>query len=64
MTDFTFIGTHVTDLASGRTVEPGEQVTLSNDDQNEPHNAALIEDGQLVPVEAQKSGGKKKEGDG
>lgn len=74
MSDFLFVGTHVEDLASGRTLAPGEEVTLSGDELNDPHNKRLVDDGVLIPKsvaaepEPDKGKGSKKstgrEGDG
>lgn len=40
--------THAEDLASGRVVANGEEITLKDDEIKEPHNAALIDRGVLV----------------
>jgi hypothetical protein len=39
---------NLTDLADGSIAEPGAEVDLSKEAQNDPHNQALIESGRLV----------------
>jgi hypothetical protein len=48
-------------LADGRVLVPGEPVDLDDDAQQDPHNARLIEEGQLLEIEQTqtKSGGEK-----
>jgi hypothetical protein len=49
--DYAYTGNHVGDLADGRTVEPGQIVTLDGPAIAEPHNASLIDAGTLLLVE-------------
>ena len=45
-------------LADGRVLVPGEPVDLDDDAQKDPHNARLIEEGQLLKLDQPtKSGG-------
>lgn len=44
------VGNHAFDLASGRVLAPGETDELSDEDVKDPHNASLIDDGNLIPV--------------
>lgn len=41
------------ELASGQPVGPGETVKLSEEDFEDPHNKAMLEDGKLVAVAEQ-----------
>lgn len=50
-TRYVFAGSHVGDLADGRTVEPGQIVTLDSSAIAAPHNASLIDAGTLLLVE-------------
>lgn len=43
-------GGHPQDLASGRMVEPGETVDLTEEEIEDPHNKALIESGLLTSI--------------
>ena len=45
---------NATMLASGRPVAPSERVTLRDDEWDDPHNKALIEDGVLLHIPAPK----------
>lgn len=38
------------DLADGRMVEPGTRIRLSDEEALEPHNAAHLTEGRLLPV--------------
>lgn len=58
---FSFVGKHAQDLHDGRMVVPGQEVTLTATEAKEPHNARLIEEGQLLPHAAKAD--KPKEGD-
>lgn len=49
--DYVFAGSHVGDLADGRTVQPGQIVTLDGRAIAHPHNARLIDAGTLLLVE-------------
>lgn len=48
---YVYTGTHVGDVADGRTVEPGGQIVLDGPAIADPHNAALINAGTLLLVE-------------
>lgn len=48
---YVFAGAHIGDLADGRTVEPGQIVTLDAAAAAAPHNASLINAGTLLLVE-------------
>ncbi len=48
--DYVYTGSHVGDLADGRTVEPGQTVTLDQAAVDHPHNAHLINAGTLLLV--------------
>lgn len=48
--EFKWVGNHAQDLASGRMLEPGEMVELSEDDAKELHNSTLIADDVLIPL--------------
>lgn len=50
--DYKWVGNHPQDLASGQVLAPGETAELSDDDVRLPHNASLIDEGGLIPVEA------------
>jgi len=54
MTKFRNVG-GLTDLADGSIAEPWAEVTLTKEAQADPHNAALIESGQLAPQTAAKA---------
>lgn len=49
--DFKHIGSHAEDLSDGRTVGPGQTVTLKADEQRDPHNKRLIEEGIFLRIE-------------
>lgn len=44
-------------LASGRPVAPGEQFELKADEQKDPHNKRLIDEGQIVEIKKESTGG-------
>lgn len=44
-------------LADGRVLVPGEPVELKPEEAREPHNARLIEEGQIVEYKEKKGGG-------
>lgn len=46
--EYRFVGSHVDDLADGRTLEPGGFVTLSETDLEAPHNQRLLDEGLLI----------------
>lgn len=48
------VSDHVEDLASGRTLAPGESVGLSKADLDEAHNKELVERGVLIPTKQPK----------
>lgn len=48
---YRFVGSHADMLASGRPVEPGEFVDLTDDEVRETHNEMLIADSNLIGVE-------------
>lgn len=48
--EFTVDSRHAEELASGRPVAPGERFTLSKEDQQEPHNLRMVEEGIFRPV--------------
>jgi hypothetical protein len=56
MDELKWVGSHPQDLASGQMLAPGETCELSAAEQREPHNAALIDGGGLIPVHAKKKG--------
>lgn len=45
---YRFVGEHADNLASGRPIEPGEFVDLTDDDVRDPFNEAMIADGLLI----------------
>lgn len=48
-----YVGTHASEVIVGDKVipvAPGDFVTLSADDENDPHNATLLEDESLVSL--------------
>lgn len=45
-----WVGNHPQDLASGQMLAPGETAELSDDEMRDPHNAALIAEGGLIPL--------------
>lgn len=47
---YRFVGSHADMLASGRPVEPGEFVDLTDEEVRETHNEMLIADGNLIGV--------------
>jgi len=51
MTKYRNVG-GLTDLADGSIAEPGADVNLTKEEQTDPHNAALIEDGRLVTLDS------------
>jgi plastocyanin len=63
---FSFVGTYAQDLADGKIVAPGDEVTLSAKDAENPHNARLIADGLLIGKgeKAQELAEKTREDDG
>lgn len=48
--EYKWVGNHPQDLASGRVLAPGEKCELTPKEQEDPHNAALIESGGLITV--------------
>jgi hypothetical protein len=50
------VSAHPEDLASGRSVAPGERFHLSADDQKEPANKRLIDEG-LILISTKKERG-------
>lgn len=56
--DVKSVSTHVEDLASGRTVEPGEVIHMTEKEAADPHNKRLLDEGILIHAVE----GKKKEG--
>lgn len=61
---YRFIDTVPGELLDGQPIGPGEYVTLSKEDLKDPHIAAMLEDGKLIPGEEQaesksETGGKK-----
>lgn len=44
-------------LSDGRVLVRGEPVSLDEDEQNDPHNKRLIEEGQVIEVKDQSQGG-------
>lgn len=46
-TRFRFVGSHLDDLADGRTLEPHEIITLTVEEQADPHNKQRIDAGLL-----------------
>ena len=44
---------HIIDLADGRTAGPGDEVSLSEEDQIDPHNKLLIDEGRLMELDIQ-----------
>jgi hypothetical protein len=49
MSQYLYVGTHSGVLASGQPVAPTELIDAKRIDTDDPHDAALIEDGVLVP---------------
>jgi hypothetical protein len=62
MKEYRHMGDHAEELAGGRPVGPGEAVELSAEDEKDPHNKSLIEQGIFVPTAPDKKGAKKDEG--
>ena len=52
MKEFKLVGDHPEDLADGQMLAPGETAKLSKEDEEDPHNLRLIEEGKLIDVEA------------
>jgi plastocyanin len=48
---FKSVSSHVEDLSDGRTVAPGDSVTLTTEESKDPHNARLIDEGVFIAVE-------------
>lgn len=48
---YRFVGDHADNLASGRPIEPGEFVDLTDAEVRDPFNEALITDGALIGTE-------------
>lgn len=64
MKKYRYIGKVPDTLGAGRPITPGDEVKLSADAQNDPHNQWLIEDGRLIELASEgRSNTKKKEGD-
>lgn len=61
---YKYVGTHPQDLADGRMLAPGELADLDDEALQDPHNAALVEEGKLIEADekssGQKSSGKQK----
>jgi hypothetical protein len=51
MSGFTVASKHPEDLASGRTVAPGEKVPTGAVDLKDPHDKRLVDEGVLVKAE-------------
>lgn len=45
------VSTHVEDLSDGRSVAPGDSVTLTAEELKDPHNARLVDEGVFIVVE-------------
>jgi hypothetical protein len=45
---------HVEDLSDGRTLAPGEVVSLTKEELSDPHNKRLIDEGVLITAEQPK----------
>lgn len=50
-TQYRFVGTHPQDLSDGRVLGPLDLVDLTEDEQRDPHNRALLDAGLLVPLD-------------
>lgn len=48
------VSTHVEDLSDGRSVAPGDSITLTAEELKDPHNARLIDEGVFIVVEETK----------
>lgn len=48
MAKYRFVGMHADTLASGQPIEPGEFVNITDEEIEDPHNAALVHDGLLI----------------
>jgi pyruvate/2-oxoglutarate dehydrogenase complex dihydrolipoamide acyltransferase (E2) component len=48
---YRYMGSHADMLNSGRPIEPGEFVELTEEELKEPHNAMLLEDDKLMLVD-------------
>lgn len=46
--EYKWVGNHSQDLASGRMLEPGETVELSEEEAAIPHNKSLIDEGGMI----------------
>jgi hypothetical protein len=55
MTGFKWVGSHAQEITGGRVLAPGEYVDLSKEEQEDQHNAALIEGGGFIEAEVPKS---------
>lgn len=51
---YRFVGSHADNLASGRPLEPGEFVDLTEEQAQESYNAHLLDEGLLISVEPDK----------
>lgn len=59
--NYKWIGMHPQDLTGGRMLGMGDPAYLSTEDMDDPHNKALIDEGLLIPLTADKEkGGDKK----
>ena len=62
MQEYKHLGEHADELANGRPVGPGEILSLTAEEEKDPHNESLIERGILVSTTPDKGSAKKKEG--
>jgi hypothetical protein len=51
---FRFVGYHAEEIVSGQFSGPGEEVSLSAEDQKDPNVQRLIEEGQLIELHPRK----------
>lgn len=51
---YRYIGEHAENLASGRPLEPGEFVDLTDEQLGESYNTHLLNEGLLIPVDGAK----------
>lgn len=48
---YRFVGNHPDSLASGRAIAPFDEVPAEQVNPDHPHDAALIDEGKLLPIE-------------
>lgn len=49
-----YVGRTIADLADGRTLEPGQEIDMTEETLADPHNQRLVDDGLLIAVQTKK----------